>query len=65
MERDAVRLECLKLAVTRTTDQTEILARAEEYYGFVNKPEEQKAERVGGNNSKGSPKHVGNTKHLT
>lgn len=35
MERDALRLECLKLAVGKTTDHQEALIRAEEFFAFV------------------------------
>ncbi len=35
MERDILRLECLKLAATRTTDQKEILSRAEQFEAFI------------------------------
>jgi hypothetical protein len=35
MEREQLRLECLKLAVSRTTDLQESVARAEIFYGFV------------------------------
>lgn len=36
MEKDVVRLESLKLAVSRTTDHSEALARAKEYEDFIN-----------------------------
>ncbi len=36
MDKDVVRLESLKLAITRTTDQRDILARATEYEVFIN-----------------------------
>ncbi len=35
MERDTIRLECLKLAVTKTSDQKEIIVRAEQFVEFV------------------------------
>ena len=40
MERDVLRLECLKLATQRTPDHTEGLLRAEEYFKFVTKSDE-------------------------
>lgn len=36
MDKDVVRLESLKLAVSRTTDQKDILARAKEFEDFIN-----------------------------
>ncbi len=35
MERDTIRLECLKLAVSRSVDLQETTARAEEFFKFV------------------------------
>lgn len=35
MDRDQMRLECLKLAVTKSPSQQEILAKAEEFVKFV------------------------------
>lgn len=53
MQRDEVRLECLKLAVLKTVDHKDALLRAEDYFEFVMAPEP-----VGG----GKPlKHAGNT----
>jgi len=41
MERDELRLECLKLAAVRMPDHNEVLLRAEDYFRFVKKPEMQ------------------------
>lgn len=41
MDKDVVRLESLKLAVSRTTDQSEILARAKAYEVFINGDEKK------------------------
>lgn len=38
MERDELRLECMKIAASRTTDHGEALSRAESIYEFVTKP---------------------------
>lgn len=46
MERDELRLECIKLAATRTTDQKDALARAEEYFWFVMRPPDDSAKVV-------------------
>ena len=59
MEKHLVRLECLKLAVTRTPDHPEGLKRAEEYYDFVTKmddvaPQAQKPEVRNTGNAKPS-----------
>lgn len=35
MDRDQIRLECLKLAAARTTDQKDILARAREFEAHI------------------------------
>ena len=35
MEQDVLRLECLKLAVLKTANQQEILAKAQEYVHFI------------------------------
>lgn len=40
MERDEIRLECIKLAVARTNDHTDCVKRAETYFEFIKKPEE-------------------------
>lgn len=41
MERDELRLECLKLAAVRMPDHNEVLLRAEDYFRFVRKTEAQ------------------------
>ncbi len=35
MDRDHIRLECLKIAIQRTRDQKELLASAEQMFSFV------------------------------
>lgn len=40
LSRDEIRLECLRLAVTRSPDHNEALLRAERYFEFVIKPED-------------------------
>ncbi len=35
MERDVLRLECLKLAVGKTPNHADAIKRAEEFYAFV------------------------------
>lgn len=42
LERDEIRLECIKLAASRSPDHQEALKRAESYYEFVMEPEEPK-----------------------
>lgn len=39
MERAELRLECLKIASNHTTNKTEVLARAKEYFEFVSEKE--------------------------
>lgn len=51
MNRDEIRLECIRLAVSRTSHE-DAIARAEEYFRFVTKPEEKPSEVV--------KKHTGN-----
>jgi hypothetical protein len=49
MERDAIRLECLKLAIGKTADHTEALKRARDYVNFVTEDNAQsQAQRTGG-----------------
>ncbi len=56
MERDQIRLECIKLAAQRTGDHKDSLKRAAEYFDFVMEIEvdEKVAEK--------SVKHTGNAK---
>lgn len=45
MEREELRLECLKLAVSRTPDHNEGLLRAEQFFQFVKKDEQASAQK--------------------
>lgn len=40
MERDELRLECLKLAAVRMPNHNEVMARAQEYFEFVKTPDQ-------------------------
>lgn len=40
MNREEIRLECIKLAVMRTQNHADGVARAEDYFGFVMKSED-------------------------
>ncbi len=60
MERDELRLECIKLAASKSPDHSEALARAEQYFEFVKRPEGSSKQIVGEN-----LKHTGNSKNPT
>ena len=65
MEKDTIRLECIKLAVGKTTNHQEALTRAEDYVNFVIDPKDvvkSRAEFVAGQTEKFAPKINGNTK---
>ena len=65
MERDTIRLECIKLAVGRTTDHQEALKRATGYFEFVIDPGEvvkTREEFVKGKTEKFIPKTIDNGK---
>lgn len=52
MEKDQIRLECLKLACTKSASQQEILAKAADYEKFVVSGAETKKEPILNGNSK-------------
>lgn len=45
MQRDELRLECLKLAVSKTPDFNEGVLRAERYFEFITEGQEAKNEK--------------------
>lgn len=48
MERDEIRLECLKVASTKTSDHQVVLATAKDYVDFVMEKEASKAQESKG-----------------
>ncbi len=46
MERDLIRLECIKLAVSATRNHDDSLARAKEYFDFVNEADPGQREQA-------------------
>lgn len=45
MEREEIRLECLRVAAIKTADHQVVLATAKDYFDFVTEPDpEKKAE---------------------
>lgn len=59
MQRDELRLECLKLAVNKTPDFNEGVLRAERYFEFVTKGQEAKSEKSGTTPTQGAPVTAG------
>ena len=43
MERDEIRLECLRLAASKSPDHGEVMSRANAYFEFVTEADSQKA----------------------
>lgn len=62
MDRDEIRLECIKLSASKTSNHQETMVRAEEYFGFVMTPEIKAPEKKIVEDHKKSSKQVGNTK---
>jgi hypothetical protein len=63
MERDEIRLECLRLAVSKTPDHQEGLLRAEAFFDFIVKPPQSNI-AVDGAKDSDSTQHIGTTKPL-
>ncbi len=67
MDRDMMRLECLKMAVSKTTDHKDSLLRAEEYFSFVTDEKDKNQTQVSHGvavEKRATPKKSDNAKNL-